>query len=124
MSVSFRSSRLQLTTVAGYRMNGTAKVLIAVTLFLLESLLLRARLTRFLYSEMVLQRTSSSLFDFDFDLFISISKSIQKINLKYINDGGSVRSSRDSYSWRRAWAGRGQKLLHGLSREQEKQIIT
>ena len=32
MSVSFRSSRLQVTTAAGYRMTGTAKVLIAVTL--------------------------------------------------------------------------------------------
>ena len=51
MSVSFRSFRLQLTTAAEYRMTGTAKVLIAVTLFLLESLLLRIRLTRFLYSE-------------------------------------------------------------------------
>ena len=35
LSVSFRSSRLQVTTAAGYRMTGTAKVLIAVTLFLL-----------------------------------------------------------------------------------------
>ena len=51
MSASFRSSRLQLTTAAGYRMAGTAKALITVTLFLLKSLLLRARLTRFLYSE-------------------------------------------------------------------------
>ena len=48
MSVSFRSSRFQLTTVAGYRMTGTAKVLIAVTLLLLESLLLRTCLTQFL----------------------------------------------------------------------------
>ena len=61
MTISFRSSRLQLTTAAGYRMTGTAKVLIAVTLFLLESLLFRTRLTRFLYSEVALQRTSSSL---------------------------------------------------------------
>ena len=37
-------------------------------------------------------------FWFDFDLFIFISKSIQKINWKHINDGGSVRSSRNSYS--------------------------
>ena len=36
MSVSFKSSRLQLTTDAGYRMTETAKALIAVTLFLLE----------------------------------------------------------------------------------------
>ena len=50
MSISFRSSCLQL--------NRTAKVLIAVTLFLLESLLLRTRFTRFLYSEVALQRTS------------------------------------------------------------------
>ena len=34
-SVSSRSSRLQLTTAAGYWMTGTAKVLSAVTLFLL-----------------------------------------------------------------------------------------
>ena len=61
MSISFRSSHLQLTTVAGYRMNGTAKVLIAVTLLLLENLLLKSRLTRFLYSEVALQRSSSSL---------------------------------------------------------------
>ena len=37
----FRSSRLQLTTAAGYPMTWIAKVLIAVTLFLLESLLLK-----------------------------------------------------------------------------------
>ena len=37
-------------------------------------------------------------------LFPSVN-AYRKINLKYINDGGSVRSSRDSYSWRRAWAG-------------------
>ena len=62
MTTSFRSSRLQLTTAAGYRMTRTAKVLIAVTLFLLESLLLRTRLTRFLYSaEVALQHTSLSL---------------------------------------------------------------
>ena len=40
--------------LAGYLMTGAAKVLIAVTLFLLESLLPRARLTRFLYSEVAL----------------------------------------------------------------------
>ena len=38
MSVSFRSSRLQVTTAAGYRMTGTAKVLIAVTLFFAREL--------------------------------------------------------------------------------------
>ena len=58
MLVSFWSSRLQLTTVAGYQITGTAKLLIAVTLFLLESLLLRARLTWFLYLQVALQRTS------------------------------------------------------------------
>ena len=47
----FQGSRHQLSTAAGYRITGTAKVLIAVTLFLLESLLLRTRLTWFLYSE-------------------------------------------------------------------------
>ena len=31
----FQNFRLQVTTAAGYRMTGTAKVLIAVTLFLL-----------------------------------------------------------------------------------------
>ena len=51
MSMSLRSFRLQLTTTAGYRM-------IAVTLFLLESLLLRTCLTQFMYSEVALQRTS------------------------------------------------------------------
>ena len=56
----FRSSYLQLTTAAEYQMAGTEKVLIAVTLFLLKSLLLRTRLTQFLYSEVALQRTFSS----------------------------------------------------------------
>ena len=57
MLVSFKSSHLQLTTAAGYGMTETAKVLIAVALFLLESLLLRICLTRFLYSEVALQCT-------------------------------------------------------------------
>ena len=39
----------------------TAQVLFAVTLFLLESLLHKTRLTRFLYSEVALQHTSLSL---------------------------------------------------------------
>ena len=51
----FRYSRLQLITAAGYWMTGSAQVLISVTLFLLESLLHKTRLTRFLYSEVALQ---------------------------------------------------------------------
>ena len=62
MSIYFRSSRLQLTTVTRYLMTETAKVLIAVTLFLLESLFRRIHLIRFLYSEVASQRTSLSLF--------------------------------------------------------------
>ena len=61
ISVSFRSSSFQLTTVTEYQMAARAKVSSAVTLFMIENFHLRTRLTRCLYSEVALHQTFWSL---------------------------------------------------------------
>ena len=56
-SAFFRCSRIQLTTAACYWITEVAKVFIAVTLFLIESLVFSTCLTQFLYSKVALQGT-------------------------------------------------------------------